>query len=183
MLFKLAAAIVIIIFVKERAPYHLLLLVPPIAFFVSYFLLMIRRFLLAEIITAVFAILVVLNGYAMLFGLFSLDKIAHTAGLLTHPTVYDKVVIGKKTLLLGDNLSIYRNSKPATPYLNWQLAAEQLNEVNYFDNLTQIYVNFSKDMPEVIVDEAKLMPLLSERIPAIRQHYRKMPDRPIYIRQ
>lgn len=183
MLFKLAAAIVTVIFVKERAPYHLLLLLPPIAFFVTYFLLMIRRLLIAEIITVAFAALMVLNGYAMLFGFFSLDKAANTADLLSKPTIYDKVVAGKKTLLLGDNINIYRYSQLATPYLNWQLAVEQLKETDYFENLTQIYVNFSEDMPEVIVDEAALMPQLSERIPAIRQSYRKVPGQPIYIRQ
>ncbi len=183
MLLKLMAAILTIVLVKERAPYHLLLLVPPIAFFATYFLLMIHRILIAELVTLAFAVLLVLNGYAFLFGFFSMDKAVNTANLLVRPTAYDKVVEGKKTLLLGDDINVYRRAQLATPYLDWQLSSQQLEEIKYFENLSQIYVNFTKDMPDVIIDEADLMPQLSERIPVIKQGYKKVPHQPIYIRQ
>lgn len=182
MLIKLIAAVITVLFVKERAPYHLLLLLPPVAFFITHYLLMIQRIWLAEIVTAVFALLVVLNGYAFLFGFFSLHKAAGISDLFTQPTAYDEVVAGKKTLLLGDDLNIYRNSKLATPYLNWQLASRQLKEMGYFENLSQIYINFSKDMPEVIIDEAQLMPQLIERIPALKQSYQQV-RQDIYVKQ
>ncbi len=183
MVLKLAAAAVIIVFAKDRAPYHLWLLVPPLAFFITHFLLIIRRLWLAEIIAFAFALLLVSNGYAMLFGLFSLDKAAGTAALLTRPTAYDEVVAGKKVVLLGDDLNVYRHARLATPYLDWQLASRQLEEVSYFENLAQVYVGFSEDMPDVIIDEAQLMPRLSERIPVLRDSYQKLRNKDIYIKK
>ncbi len=183
MLLNLAVAVIIVIMARERAAYHLLYLVPAIAFFVSYLLLMVKRFLLAELITTVFAVLVVLNGYAFLFGFFSSNKITEVATLLTQPTRYDELVKGKKTLILGNDINVYRHAYLATPYLNWQLSARQLEQTDYYENLTQVYVNFSNDMPEIIIDEASLMPQLGKRIPIIRQHYQQIPGQPVYIRQ
>ncbi len=127
----------------------------------------------AEIATVLFAVLLPLNGYALLFNFFSINQIAHTEALMVHPTDYDQLVVGKKVLVLGDDISIYRHAKLATPYLNWQLAAEQLNHIHYFENLSGVYANFTADMPDLIIDQVALMPTISERIPAIKNTYRR----------
>jgi hypothetical protein len=78
--------------------------------------------------------------------------------------------------MLGENLNVYKNAKLASPYLNWSLASEMLREVDYYDNLSQIYVNFSNDMPEIIIDETQTMPLLQSRIPLLKDAYQKQGD-------
>ena len=172
-----------IFLVRELAPFHLLLFVPPFAFFVAHFLLTLQRLLWAEVATALLALLLPLSGYAFLFDYFSINRIARVDTMLVHPTAYDELVAGKKVLVLGDNLSIYRHAKLATPYLHWQLAAEQLTHVDYFDNLSEVYANFTADMPDLIIDQSSLMPTISERIPAIKNTYRKGAEEGVYVKQ
>jgi hypothetical protein len=173
MFIKMIATAVTLLFVNNLAPYHLLPFVPPAAFFITHFLLSIRRFIFSELTMLLFVVLVVLNGYAFLHGFFSLDRIFDTAHLLVQQTPYDEQVRGKKILVLGDNLSIYRNAYISTPYLDWQISKNALSSVDYFENLAQIYNNFGKDMPEVIVDLENIMPQLQSRIPLLEASYQK----------
>jgi len=77
----------------------------------------------------------------------------------------------KRVLLLGYNLHVYKEAQHATPYLNWQLSQLQLNYPNYFDNISDIYQKFSSDMPEIIIDEKQIAPVLFEKIPLIGNSY------------
>ena len=183
MFMNVIVALVSIFLVRELAPFHLLFFVPPFAFFITHYLLNIHRILWAEVATLLLAILLPLNGYAFLFNYFAVNQIAHTEALMVRPTVYDELVMGKKVLVLGDDMSIYRHAKLATPYLNWQLASEQLTHVDYFDNLSEVYANFTADMPDLIIDQSSLMPLISERIPAIKNTYRKGKEEDVYVKQ
>ena len=183
MFMNVIAALVSIFLVRELAPFHLLLFVPPFAFFITHYLLNIHRMLWAELATMLFVILLPLNGYALFFNFFSINRIAHTEALMVRPTDYDELVAGKKVLVLGDDISIYRHAKLATPYLNWQLASEQLNHIDYFENLSAVYTNFTADMPDLIIDQAALMPTISERIPAIKNTYRKGKKAHVYVKQ
>ncbi|WPP53515.1 DUF6427 family protein [Catalinimonas niigatensis] len=175
MFIKIIATAVTLFFVNGLAPYHLLPFVPPAAFFITHYLLSIRRFIFSELTTALLVILVILNGYAFLHGFFSLHRIFNTAELQAQQTPYDEQVRGKKILVLGDQLSIYHEAYVSTPYLDWQLAQSALSSVDYFENLTQIYNNFSKDMPEVIIDLESIMPQLQSRIPLLEVSYQKQP--------
>ena len=183
MFMNLIVALGSIFLVRELAPFHLLLFVPPFAFFITHFLLNIRRMLWAEIATVLLATLLPFSGYVFLFNYFSINRIAHTEAMMVHPTAYDDLVAGKKVLVLGDDLSIYRHAKLATPYLHWQLASEQLTHVDYFDNLSEVYDNFTTDMPDLIIDQSSLMPLISERIPVIKNAYRKGKEADVYVKR
>ncbi|MEK6479541.1 hypothetical protein WJR50_18495 [Catalinimonas sp. 4WD22] len=171
MFIKIVATTITLFFVNDLAPYHLLPFVPPVAFFVTHFLLSIRRFIFAELTTALFAIVLVFNGYAFLYGFFSLHSIFNISNLMVQETPYDDEVRGKKILVLGDQLSIYREATLATPYLDWQISKRSLSSVDYFENLTEVYHNFSQDMPEVIIDLESVMPQLQSRIPLLENAY------------
>lgn len=179
---KLVAALATLLFVRQMAPYHLLYFIPPVAFFVTHLLLIIRRTLIAELVMTGLALLLVLNGYALMFNFFSLQDVTDSGNLLVKPTEYDELVAGKKVLMLGQNLSVYRNARLATPYLNWQLAARQLTGLNDFANVASVYDSFRNDMPDLIIDEVQLMPQIFERIPRIGAAYRKLPGQPVYQR-
>jgi len=179
---KLVAALATLLLARQLAPHHLLFFVPPAAFFITHFLLIIRRTLIAELVTAGLALLLVLNGYALMYNFFSLREVTHIENLLVKPTEYDELVAGKKVLMLGQNLNVYRNTRLATPYLNWQLAARQLAGLNDFANVASVYDSFRDDMPDLIIDEVQLMPQIFERIPRIEASYRKLPGQPVYQR-
>lgn len=182
MFIKILATLGTLFLVRDLATYHLLPLVPPLAFYVTHYLLSIRRYLLAELATFLLALLCVLNGYAFLFGWFSLHQVFPAEELMVQQTPYDEVVKEKKVLVLGDNLNIYQTAGPATPYLDWQLASRQLYAIDYFENLTEVYDNFSTDMPEVVIDLENMMPQLQDRIPLLESAYRQQPGQPeVYL--
>jgi len=179
---KLVAALAILLLVRQAAPYHLLFFVPPVAFFITHFLLIIRRILIAELVTVGLALLLVLNGYALMYNFFSFREITNIENLMVKATEYDELIEGKRVLILGQNLNVYRNAQLATPYLNWQLAARQLAGLNDFANVASVYDSFREDMPDLIIDEVQLMPQIFERIPQIAASYRKLAGRPVYQR-
>ncbi len=175
MFIKIIATAATLFMVRDLAPYQLWPFVPSAAFFIAHYLLSIRRFIISELVATLFVILLVLNGYAFLHGFFSLNQIYDTTALFVQDTPYDEEVRGKKILVLGDDMSIYREAYIATPYLDWQLSKSSLSSVNYFENLSKVYNNFNKDMPEVIVDLEDMMPHLQSRIPLLEASYRKQP--------
>jgi hypothetical protein len=179
---KLVAALATLLLVRQAAPYHLLFFIPPAAFFITHFLLIIRRTLIAELVTVGLALLLILNGYALLYNFFSLRKVANIENFMVKPTKYDELVAGRRVLILGQNLSVYRHARLATPYLNWQLAARQLAGLNDFANVASVYDSFRDDMPDLIIDEVQLMPQIFERIPQIAASYRKLPGQSVYQR-
>ncbi len=173
MLAMLAGAVLSLFFIKERSAYHMLFLVPPMAFYITHFLLNVERKLLAEAYVVLLLFYLVIVNYGGLYNLFSINSITETEKLLVQPTDYDAKVSGKKILVLGDDLNIYNSAQLATPYLNWRLSIRQLRALDYYDNLSEVYINFNEDMPEIIIDNAQLLPSLTERIPMLKNAYRK----------
>ncbi len=173
MLSMLGGGLLILILDKERAVHHLLFIAPPLAFYITHYLLNIRRILLAEGLMTLLLLYVVIMDYGAFYGFFGIDQITKNEEMLVQPTAYDEKVKDKKILVLGENLNIYENAKLATPYLNWHLSSEKLREVNYYDNLSQVYKDFKEDMPEIIIDETQTMPLLQSRIPLLKESYQK----------
>ena len=173
MLSMLGGGLLILVLDKERSAHHLLFIVPPLAFYITHYLLIIERIILAELLTGLLLSYVVVVNYGALYEFFGIDTVTKSKELFVQPTSYDNRVQGKKILMLGENINVYKNAQLATPYLDWQLSAPKLREAEYYDNLSQVYVNFSKDMPEIIIDETQTMPPLLSRIPRLKDAYQK----------
>lgn len=173
MLAMLGGGLLILILDKERSAHHLLFIVPPLAFYITHYLLNLERILLAEILTGSLLLYVIVVNYGALYEFFGIDSITKSKQLFVQPTSYDERVQGKKILMLGENINVYKHAQLATPYLDWQLSAPKLRGADYYDNLSQVYINFSKDMPEIIIDETQIMPPLLSRIPKLKAAYQK----------
>ena len=91
-------------------------------------------------------------------------------------TEFDIELKDKSALFTGNNLSVYKHSRMATPYLNWKLSEEILRNPNYYDNLSHIYHGFFKDLPELIIDQEGVMDAIFERIPDLAKKYEKVDD-------
>jgi hypothetical protein len=78
--------------------------------------------------------------------------------------------------VLGDGMSEYLNNYPATPYLNWNLATYDLENLDRYENVINILKNFEQDPPEYIIDRRNIVPKLFQRIPALSRRYKKISD-------
>ncbi len=175
----LLAGIVAIVLSVERSAYHLLLIMPAWAFYISHYLLLIRKALKAEGVFWLLALSVGALHVVLYMGLVpEIQPYVNTERLLVQQRPEAALVEGKRVLSLGHDVSLYQHATLATPYLEWGLANKQLSELNYYDNLVEAFENFQQEIPEVIIDDAGVVPQLFERMPTIASRYSKSKEFP-----
>ncbi len=172
--------VVYVFLIRIAVPANLLIFVPPVAYYMSHYFLNIRRRWLAEIIFSLFLVSAVLFNLGTFFGFFFTKEVINTRNYIVESSPYADKTQGKKVLVLGPDQAPYLNARPATPFLEWNLAEEIFTELNYYDNLSRIADGLYSDMPEVIIDEQKIMPSLSRKIPELKGYTSS--DGTVYIR-
>ncbi|MCP9747025.1 hypothetical protein EGI24_09990, partial [Lacihabitans sp. CS3-21] len=65
----------------------------------------------------------------------------------------------------GQHIDAYRTNSMATGYLSWSLAQSDFKNPNNYMSLSNIYNNFKKDMPDVIIDGENVIPAIFKNIP------------------
>jgi hypothetical protein len=157
------------------SPYLLIILLPGLAYFCTNFFLLAKHSIIEESVFWVTAFLILLVSYGVLYGV----------GFKKSPIVFEKMKVqtitsvaeqinGSKLLVLGENPSMYKNNKMATPYYNWTLSRRHFSDLDNYKNLSSIYSNFLKDMPDVIIDEHGVGDYLFYRIPLLGKEYSKI---------
>jgi len=159
------------------SPYLLIILVPGLAYFCTNFFLLAKHSIIEESVFWVTTFLVLLISYGVLYGVgfkkspivFESMKVKNYT--FTAPT---KQMNDLKILVLGEDPGLYKNNKIATPYYNWTLSRRHFSDLDNYKNLSDIYSNFLKDMPDVIIDEHSIGDYLFYRIPLLGKEYNKV---------
>jgi hypothetical protein len=158
-----------VLFTKNTRPQSYITVIPSLTFFISHFLLMIRRKRFAEIN---FWILIV--GIATVSYLSRYDKIASIN--------YEKLVVnnsdvnipaGKRVVVLDENISVYKNNVLATPFFNWHLSKEIVENPEYYENVIKMHDALVNDPPDIIIDKGNLMKPFFERMPDQEKLFKK----------
>jgi len=171
-------SVLVLLFSKQVVPADIVLLVPVFAFLTTHLLLIIRKKVVAELMTWVVVSSVLLVNFNTFFGFFQEWQKVNYDNLLvkTHHFPYQD----KKILVLGYDKSYYMNNRLATPYLQWELAGKHFKHLNSYTALIEIHKHFTKDMPEIIVDEQKIFPYLLEKLPMLTRYYLQV-QKNIYV--
>ncbi len=185
MLLTLVVSTLIFLFNASFSAHSFVIFLPVFSFFTAHYFLIIKR-LLAEALFILFTSLSLTILYATLW--LEVPKAYEHYNTITYDklivTVYNEetkqLIQGKKILVLGNNVSAYYYGKPATTYLNWQLAQRHFNALNKFDIQVNILDNFKEDLPQIIVDKKDFVPILFEAIPALAQYYNKVEGKKMY---
>lgn len=166
----LAIAIIQIWFTKERTPHSFFTFIPPTAYFISHYLLLIRRKGIAEVMLWVFTL-----GLLSMNWLSRYDRVKNVeyGGLFLTPSAYEKEITGKKIMIIGDDLSLFRQNRLAGYFFDWNLSRKYFDEPDYYENIIKINKSINDDPPDVIIDPGKFMGPIVERIPALEKKYRK----------
>ncbi|MCS7004352.1 MAG: DUF6427 family protein [Cytophagales bacterium] len=174
-------AILNLLFIQQLQPNDAIFLVPSLAFLTTNLLLLIRKFLLAEVLSWVVTFSVLLVNYNTLHGYFKdWDKVDYSKMLVqTRQFPFQN----KKVLVLGDTKDYYLNNQLATPYFQWEFASKHFQSLDNYSILIEIQKNFEKDFPEIIVDEKKIVQHLFKKIPAIASYYQQDKTNPIIYRK
>ncbi|NOT75203.1 MAG: hypothetical protein HOP08_09765 [Cyclobacteriaceae bacterium] len=161
-----------------RTPHSFLTFIPPIAYFISHYLLLIRRKFIAE--TMLWLLIIGLISVNILSRHKVFDQIDYSA-MFPSESIYEKTIVGRKVMIVGDDISLLKQNKLAGYFLDWELSSKYFDGPDYYENIIKINKAVAEDVPDVIIDEAGKMEPFIERIPMIKSHYRK--DNGIYWRR
>jgi hypothetical protein len=167
---------------KNKAPFQLVVFVPPTAFFIAHYFMLLRKKFWRELLFLLYFFLVFTVNWGSFYNVIPVELINKEA-LFVQETHWKDMVAGKRILVLGDNITLYKNAQLATPYLEWSLAKIHFHALEYYDNVTAVYKNIMMDTPEIIVDMEGIMPELVSRIPVLNHMYVRESTRTIYRRR
>ncbi len=167
MLFWLFASAFSLLLCKYWLPFQFAFFLPPLAFFGTYYLFSIQRKWIAELL-----FLSVLGGIgAQLWAtrteiFYPLD---YTEAIITRPSNFD--LKNEKIWVFGENHSYYIDNKPVTPYLDWELTQNRIEQLDNYQALLLFYNQIEKEKPQFIIDKEKQLPPLFKRIPLLSEKY------------
>ncbi len=152
----------------------MVMFLPWIAFFLSHFFLTIRNRLKRELSFLVYFISILVFYFGFTFHIFNADShISFASELInTSSEVKEPPYAGSGILVLGPNIQPYYYGEVATPYFNWELSKEELQNLNYYDNIEDINRKLRSDMPDYIIDQEALVPKIFDKIPLLGEEFR-----------
>lgn len=165
-----------------KIPMQLYGMLPFMAIFIAGFFLHLKgtyRPEIAFILLLAITLLIQYQGVKPLFGngFNHLDEVR-----LSNETPPD-IVKGKKMLIIGERIDEYKHGKQVTAYLNWNLSKRDLAEPNDYESVVNIFDNFRKEPPEVIIDKKGVIPTIFKRIPELAKDYKKSEIEGIYLKK
>jgi hypothetical protein len=161
------------------APMQFIIFVPTLAFFAISFFNSFKKQWLAELIFLGIFSTVLLIHYQAVYSKNN-EGFVQLKNLKLSEKSNIKIQ-NKRVLVLGNGMEEYKNNYAATPYLNWNLAKYELENLDNYDNVISILRNFEKDSPDIIIDKINLAPKLFKRIPALERRYKRV-EKGIYKR-
>jgi hypothetical protein len=157
---------------RQLTPHSLIIMIPSLSYFFSHYLLLIRRRWIAESML-----------WILIFGIITVNLLAvqGNIGGINYSRMFiaekkSLPVTNKSVMVLGDDLSVYRDNKLGGYFLDWRLSERTLNSVQYYDHVLKIDKMFHTFPPDVIVDERGMFGSLAGKIPMLTTKYRKQGD-------
>ena len=169
---------------SNKSGEEIVMFLPWVAFFLSHFFLTIRNRLKRELSFLVYLVSIIVLYFTFTFKIFNWGQISDLSALIvdTQKNQASPEFAENKILVLGPDIQPYYFSSVATPYFNWEISKQELQELNYYDNLEEIDRKFRADMPEYIIDQVDLAPQIFEKIPLLGDEFRLL-EKGIYQRK
>jgi hypothetical protein len=163
----------------QYTPSNMIYMIAPLAFFCAGFFIHAKKMLIPEILFLLFFILTIfvsITGAKPFLGIFQ-------NGLANFRVIESNLkpqYQGKRIFVTGQHIDAYKTNAMATGYLSWSLAKKDFENPNNYLSLSNIYNNFKKDMPEVIIDRENVIPAIFKNMPELRAKY-KTAEKGIYV--
>jgi hypothetical protein len=156
---------------SDRGGYTLVIFIPWAAFFLTHFFLSIRHKLKRELSFLAYLLTIMILYLGTTFNLSLISAQVDYSSVLVRQLDQNLPYKDKKVLVLGPDIEPYLHAKVSTPYFNWSLSRNQLEGLNYYDNLEEIDRNIRGDMPDYIIDQVGLAARLFEKIPILGSEF------------
>jgi len=165
----IAPCAMLLLFTKELTPHSLLVLLPTLTYFITHYFLLIRRKWISEIMLWLFLAGVI--SVSLLARYERIKSIDYSAMFVSAKK--PSPLKGKKVMVLGDDITIYRTNSLGGYFLNWTLSKEVFQNPDYYENVIIINNAFQAYPPDVIIDEKNWMEKVMIRIPSLQKDYRR----------
>lgn len=161
---------------RQLTPHSMIIMIPSLSYFFSHYLLLIRRKWIAESMLWILIVGIITINLLAVRG--NISSINYSKMFVENkaPAITDKSV-----MVLGDDLSIYKNNKLGGYFLDWRVSERTLNSVQYYDHVLKIDEMFHSFPPDVIVDERGMFGSLAGKIPSLTRQYRKQGEN-LYVK-
>jgi hypothetical protein len=167
------------LFSGEFIPISLYFLLIPIIFFISGFFIHSKSLILTEFTFLIFVISIFSIFFLGVKPIFGLDTKAMSQLKLNRSNLENRYQ-GKKVFVTGYHIEAYKLNPMATGYISWDLAKTDFQKPDNYLSLSNIYNNFNKDMPQVIIDKENVMPKVFNNLPILKSKYNST-EKGIYI--
>ncbi|NEM96419.1 hypothetical protein [Pontibacter burrus] len=166
----LLVALLLCISSEEISANIFVLLLPAIAYFSEYLFTGNMKRWMINLAFSLLLVATLLVRYRDVLGLNPILQLADTQ--LITDTDIPETIRNERVLVLGPDTRYYLHNKPATPYLNWQLAQRHFGRLNEYDAVYQIYQNFRNERPTYIIADDTLMQELQYKLPTVFDGYK-----------
>jgi hypothetical protein len=166
---------------SDHSGNNLILFIPGLAFFISQGIIFFKKSWKRELIFLIFFIYILTFSYSSFYNIFDLQNKVGLNEIMIQEVKCSVPIEGKKILVIGNDINYYAESQQATPYFSWRIARMQLERLDYYDNLVDIYQNFDRDLPEVIIDLQGVMKRVFGKIPLLEQKYLLAEEEGVYV--
>ena len=167
MLIMMLGASIVIWLDVETSPVQMLYLVPSISFFLVHYLLILRKRWAKRWVPLMVVGVLILAPYLSYVQL-EMDSI-----IVKGPSDrFSK----RRTMLLGDNLSVLHHHELSSPFLDAQLSKERIELLDDVASAQALLRIIEEAPPVVIIDDWSVVPNLFFRLPELSKKYRKQRD-------
>ncbi len=174
----LVASLLVIFTRDEISVATFVIVLPPVAYFGQFFFTSNRKGWILNAVFLVMLVSVLVLRYRIVLGINEFMQMDESPLLL--PEQAEVPMQNSTVLVLGNDISYYMQNKPATPYINWNLAQRHFGKLNEYNAVFQLHENFSDEMPQYLVDKAGLMPELTYKLPDIFGKYEQTEHTGVY---
>ncbi|GAB3995381.1 hypothetical protein GCM10028807_35370 [Spirosoma daeguense] len=165
------------------APMAFLSFVPPMAYFSYFYFENVRKAWLAETGFIIAFSLILLLFYQGAIGLIPGAELGRLSSLQVQPSPLPPNIQNQQILIIGEDLSAYRQNRLATPYLNWDLAKYDLKNLDNYESVINVFDHFRNDPPDYIIDRENVVEKLFQRAPDLASRYEKTAVNDVYKRK
>ncbi|MBD2702390.1 hypothetical protein IC229_17205 [Spirosoma sp. BT702] len=177
------AAVLTIGLMPFLAPMAFLSFVPPMAYFSYFYFENVRKAWLAETGFIIAFSLILLLFYQGSLGLIPGAELGRLSSLQVQKSPLPPNIQNQRILIIGEDLSAYRQNRLATPYLNWDLAKYDLKNLDNYESVINVFDHFRNDPPDYIIDRENVVEKLFQRAPGLAGLYEKTAVNDVYKRK
>jgi hypothetical protein len=170
MLIFLMFAVFSLFLANRKNPYQLVVLLPGLTYFITQIFIYVEKKVVLKSFFYSFIIAVPLIGYG-----WTLYKI-NTGAIYTYAIRDDRkydLFSRKSIVVLGSDIGYYQNATLSTPFLNYNLSKRILADFEDYGDMTNTYLQFSREKPQYIIDQEGVFKSLLIQIPALETLYQE----------